>query len=97
MSTTHDLVTFITSITDGRLLSAQMLDTMTPDTTTGFGIGITSFDTPAGPALGMHGVITGYDCLVGVIVDSGDLFVILSNDDGRSINDLADQVIDAWA
>ena len=97
VSTTHDLVTFITSITDGRLLSAQMLDTMTPDTTTGFGVGITSFDTPAGPALGMHGAITGYDCLVGVIVDSGDLFVILSNDDGRSINDLADQVIDAWA
>jgi D-alanyl-D-alanine carboxypeptidase len=97
VSNTHDLVTFITALTDGRLISATMLDAMTADTSNSqFGFGIEYIHTPAGVAYGKRGAITGYDCEIGIMVNTGDTFVILGNDDSRDMEDLVAQVTSSW-
>ena len=71
-----------------------MLDAMTVDVADGnFGLGIEPFDTPASVAFTHGGFIPGFMSRIGVIAETGDVFIVLGNDDSRNLDDLVTQII----
>jgi hypothetical protein len=61
-----------------------------------FGLGIEPFDTPAGVAFTHGGFIPGFMTRVGVIAETGDVFVVAGNDDTRNLDDLVTQIVASW-
>jgi D-alanyl-D-alanine carboxypeptidase len=98
VSTAPDLADFISALADGQLLSPEMFSEMTRDVASeGFGLGIFPFGLPSGVGIGNGGAIPGFATLMGIVPEAGDLFVILTNDDSRSIDDLATEIISTWS
>lgn len=98
VSTAPDLAEFLGALADGRLLSPGALNAMTRDVATEqFGLGVFPSGLPSGGGFGNGGAIPGFAAFMGTDPETGDLFVILTNDDHRSLDDLATQLIAAWS
>lgn len=95
VSTAPDVATYVSALTGGRLLSPETYTAMTQDLdSTGFGLGVQVFLLRSSVIVrpGMRGNITGFDCLWGIVPETDQLFVLLTNDDTRNIDELAVRV-----
>ena len=97
VSTAPDLATFIAALAAGQLISPDMLDAMAEGAANGdFGLGVDPFDTPAGVAFTHGGFIPGFMTRIGLIAETGDVFMVLGNDDTRDYDDLVTQIVASW-
>ncbi len=97
VSTVDDLATFLTSLFEGDLVSAESLAEMTDTGTSGYGLGL--FAAQFGdedPGYAHNGSIPGFSSTMGISPASGDLIVILVNNDIMIADQLAPQIIQAW-
>jgi D-alanyl-D-alanine carboxypeptidase len=97
VSTVDDLATFLTSLFEGDLVSAERLAEMTDTGTSGYGLGL--FAAQFGdedPGYAHNGSIPGFSSTMGISPASGDLIVILVNNDIMIADQLAPQIIQAW-
>ena len=60
-----------------------------------YGLGLMVVEFPSGVGFGHEGGIPGYQSLAGIQPDSGDLVVILTNDENVPIR-LFDRLLAAW-
>ncbi|WP_225753954.1 serine hydrolase [Actinotalea sp. Marseille-Q4924] len=99
VSTAPDLVTFFTALAGGDLVSQDSLNRMRSfvpsDEEAWYGLGLGRVDFPSGDGFGHSGEIPGYTSLAAIRPESGDLVVILTNDDNTPHLDL-DRLFAAW-
>lgn len=97
VSTVDDLATFLTSLFDGDLISVESLAEMTDTGISGYGLGL--FVAQFGndnPGYAHNGSIPGFSATMGISPGSGDLIVIVVNNDIMIADQLAPQIIQAW-
>lgn len=98
VSTAPDLATYISALAGGQLLSPDTFTEMTRDVASEqFGLGIFPSGLPSGVGIGNGGAIPGFAAFMGIEPEAGDLFVNLTNDDSRRIDDLATKIISTWS
>lgn len=79
-STAPDLASILAAIANGSLISQHALDEMTRDfASEDFGIGVSFYDRPPGRTIEKRGAVTGFDCLVGFVPETGDISAVLTN------------------
>ncbi len=97
ISTTRDLARFLTGLFDGELISAERLDEMTDVADDGYGLGL--FSARLGPdsrAYAHNGSIPGYSSTMAIDPVSGDVLVILTNNDALIADQLAPLIVANW-
>ncbi|WP_170955424.1 serine hydrolase domain-containing protein [Ornithinimicrobium cerasi] len=97
VSTAPDLVTFLTALEEGRLLSARSWDQMTDFTTIAdqerVGLGVFEFTIGEQTLLGHGGDFPGYQALAAFEPASGEVLVVLTNDDNTPLAHLVEIVL----
>lgn len=97
VSTVDDLATFLTSLFDGDLISVESLAEMTDTGISGYGLGLFAAQFGDGdPGYAHNGSIPGFSATMGISPGSGDLIVILANNDIMIADQFAPQIIQAW-
>ncbi len=97
VSTTADLAAFMIALFDGRLVSPDSLVEMTTVAGDGYGLGLFAADLGDGkPAYAHSGGITGYASTMGISPETGDVIVILSNNDTMIPDLLAPFILSSW-
>jgi len=97
VSTVDDLATFFMSLFEGDLISEVALTEMTDTGTSGYGLGLFQAQLGLGnPGFAHNGAIPGYSCTMGIAPASGDLLVILTNNDLLVADLLAKTIVTAW-
>ncbi|MDT0167204.1 serine hydrolase domain-containing protein [Actinotalea sp. AC32] len=99
VSTAPDLATFFTALASGELVGRDSLDRMTAfvpsDDGAWYGLGLGLVPFPSGDGFGHGGDIPGYQSLAAVRPESGDLVVVLTNDENFPIVDV-ERILTAW-
>ncbi|WP_418605159.1 serine hydrolase domain-containing protein [Georgenia sp. SUBG003] len=97
VSTAQDLTTFFRALAAGELLSPAAMDEMTDfQGRSGFGLGLWRVRLPTGPGYGHGGDLPGFDSFAAVREESGDVFVVLSNEDDLVPHQFKRAVFRAW-
>jgi D-alanyl-D-alanine carboxypeptidase len=97
VSTVDELATFLTSLFDGDLISAQTLAQMTDTGASGYGLGL--FAARLGdnePGYAHNGAIPGFSSTMGISQESGDMIIVLTNNDVLTADQVAPQIFSAW-
>ena len=82
ISTTGDLATFLTALFAGKVVSTEALSQMTTIGPTGNGLGLFDIGARTGfKGLGHNGFVGGYTSIMGIDPESGNVLVILTNND----------------
>ena len=94
ISSTADLATFLSALFDGRLISADALAQMTATEPDGYGLGLFAVSlNPGSPGYGHNGAIPGFSSTMAIDPASGDILVILTNNDTLNADTLAPQIL----
>lgn len=97
VSTAEDLTVFFRALSAGELLSAAAMDAMTDfQSQAGIGLGLWRVRLPTGPGYGHGGELPGYDSIAAVRPESGDVFVLLANEDELVPHQFERAVFRAW-
>lgn len=97
VSTATELNIFLRGLFDGELISSESLAEMTDTGDDGYGLGL--FVAQLGinnPGYAHNGAIYGYSSTMGISPDSGDVIVILTNNDALIADMLAPVFIQNW-
>ena len=97
VSTVDDLAGFLTSLFDGDLVSEQALAEMIDTGTSGYGLGL--FAARLGdnePGYAHNGAIPGFSSTMGISPQSGDMIIVLTNNDLLTADQVAPQIFAAW-
>ena len=97
ISSASDLLTFMSGLFDGQLISPDRLTEMTDVAATGYGFGL--FEAYLGvdnPGYAHNGGIPGYSSTMGISPGSGDAIVILTNNDALIADLLAPRILMNW-
>ncbi len=96
VSTAPNLVTFLTALEEGRLLSVRSWDQMTDFTTFAdrerVGLGVFEFTVGEQTLVGHGGDFPGYQALAAFEPTSGEVLVVLTNDDNTPLGHLVEIV-----
>jgi D-alanyl-D-alanine carboxypeptidase len=96
-STTGELATFFDALFAGKLVSPDSLDEMTDAGPDGYGLGLGIFDHPSGTRFyGHDGGMPGYTSSAVFDPSTGDIVVVLTNNDEVFAPELARNIIDNW-
>jgi D-alanyl-D-alanine carboxypeptidase len=94
ISTADDLARFLEALSAGRLTSTASLEEMLDTDATGYGLGISAVSfSPTQPGYGHGGSIPGFSSTMAIDPATGDLLVILTNNDALIADQLAPQVL----
>jgi D-alanyl-D-alanine carboxypeptidase len=97
ISTTGDLARFLTGLFAGELISEESLDQMTDVADDGYGLGLFAARLgPDSPGYAHNGVIPGYTSTMAIDPVSGDVLVILTNNDALIADQLAPRILLDW-
>lgn len=97
VSTAQDLTTFFHALAGGELLSAAAMDEMTDFRgRAGFGLGLWRVRLPTGPGYGHGGDLPGFRSFAAVRAESGDVLVVLANEDDLVPYQFDRAVFRAW-
>ena len=97
ISTTGDLARFLTGLFGGELISAERLEEMTDVADDGYGFGIFAARLgPDSPGYAHNGAIPGYTSTMAIDPATGDVIVILTNNDALVADVLAPRILTAW-
>lgn len=97
VSTATDLRTFMEGLFAGKLVSDESLAAMTDLGNAGHGFGLFAAQLGAGnPGYSHGGGIPGYLSTMGIAPESGDLLVVLTNNDTLIPDDLAFTIVTNW-
>jgi D-alanyl-D-alanine carboxypeptidase len=98
VSTPGELATFLAALFDGELVSATALSEMTTVGPDGYGLGLGSGEfEPGHPDYGHNGEIFGYLSFMAIQPDSGDVIVVLVNNDQIDVDQLLFDILSiAW-
>jgi D-alanyl-D-alanine carboxypeptidase len=97
VSTAEDLTVFFRALSAGVLLSATSMDEMTHfQGRAGAGLGLWRMKLPTGPGYGHGGHTPGYDSLAVVRPESGDVYILLLNEDALVPYQFERAVFRAW-
>jgi D-alanyl-D-alanine carboxypeptidase len=102
VSTTADLAMFLTALFEGELVSDELLAEMLDTGPEGYGLGIASTDLMLGSVgsdafYGHNGGIPGYISFMAGDPETGDIVVLLSNNEARDPHAAAAEILRAWA
>ena len=102
VSTTADLATFLTALYEGELVSDELLVEMLSTGPEGYGLGIASTDLMLGSVgsdsfYGHNGGIPGYISFMAGDPETGDIVVLLSNNEALDPHAAAAEILRAWA
>jgi len=102
VSTTADLAVFLTALFEGELVSDELLAEMLDTGPEGYGLGIASTDLMLGSVgsdafYGHNGGIPGYISFMAGDPETGDIVVLLSNNEARDPHAAAAEILRAWA
>jgi len=97
VATAEELQIFITALFNGELISAAALEKMTDTEANGYGFGILATELGAGnPGFAHNGAIPGYSSMMGISPESGDVIVILTNNEALIADLLAPEILRDW-
>jgi hypothetical protein len=101
VSTTADLATFLAALFEGELISDGLLAEMLDSGPEGYGLGIASTGLWLGGVgsdsfYGHSGRITGYVSVMAGDPESGDMVILLSNNEALDPHEPAAEIIRAW-
>jgi D-alanyl-D-alanine carboxypeptidase len=97
VSTAEDLTVFFRALSAGEMLSATSMDEMTDfQGRAGAGLGLWRMRLPTGPGYGHGGHTPGYDSLAVVRPESGDVYVLLLNEDNLVPFQFERAIFRAW-
>lgn len=97
VSTAEDLSVFFRALSAGDLLSAAALEEMTDVRgRAGVGLGVWRVQMPTGPGYGHGGEIPGYTAFAAVRPASGDVLVMLANEDALLPHQVERALFRAW-
>jgi D-alanyl-D-alanine carboxypeptidase len=97
VSTVGDLADFLAALFAGEVISERSLDEMTTIGPEGYGLGLASIDLgPDSTAYGHGGRIFGGSAAMAIEPASGDVLVIVTNNDGLIAERLAAQILENW-
>lgn len=97
ISTTGDLARFLTGLFHGELISEELLAEMTDVADDGYGLGLFAARLgPDRPGYAHSGSIPGYTSTMAIDPVSGDVLVILTNNDTLVADLLAPRILMAW-
>lgn len=97
VSTAPDLVDFMTALRDGQLVSSQSWEQMSHFTDAGdggrFGLGLFEFTMGERTLIGHSGSFPGYSSLAAFEPESGEIIVLLTNDQNTPLDPLVETVL----
>lgn len=94
VSTAKDLVTFLSALDEGKLVSAHGWEQMTTDTEgDGVGLGLFKATIAEREVVGHDGYIHGYSSFVSLLPGSDEAFVVLSNDQDVAAVQVAETIL----
>jgi D-alanyl-D-alanine carboxypeptidase len=97
VSTAPDLVTFISALGDGELVSSQSWDQMTDFTEAGdgerFGLGLFEFTVGERTLIGHIGAFPGFTSVAAYEPETSGAIVLLTNDDNMPLDQLVDTAL----
>lgn len=97
VSTATELRVFMEALFGGELISEASLDAMTDTGADGYGLGLFVAQLGAdNPGYAHNGAIPGYSSTMGISPESGDVIVILTNNDQLVADLLAPQILSVW-
>jgi D-alanyl-D-alanine carboxypeptidase len=97
VSTVDDLDAFLLSLFEGDLISAAALTEMTDTGSSGYGLGLFTAQLGAGnPGFAHNGSTPGYSSTMGIAPASGDVIVVLTNNDNLVADALAQMIVTEW-
>ncbi|SOC55222.1 serine hydrolase domain-containing protein [Ornithinimicrobium cerasi] len=94
VSTAADLVTFLSALDDGQLITAHSWEAMSSDPQgNGVGLGLFSATIVERDAVGHDGEIHGYSSITLLLPDSDEVVVVLSNDQEVPAIEVAENIL----
>lgn len=97
VSTVDDLSTFLMSLFEGDLISADALMEMTDTGTSGYGLGLFAAQLGDGnPGYAHNGSIPGFSSVMAISPEAGDIVVVLANNDILIAEQMPPQIFAAW-
>ncbi len=97
VSTGPELARFLQALVGGELMTESSFEAMTEGMQeNGYGLGLFPIGFPTGMAIGHGGGIPGFTSIMGIQPETGDLLVVVSNDDFDDANELAQRVVRTW-
>jgi D-alanyl-D-alanine carboxypeptidase len=94
VSTAADLVTFLSALDDGQLITAQSWEEMIPDPQeNGVGLGLFKATIAERDVVGHDGEIHGYSSIILLLPESDEVMVVLSNDQEVPAAEVAETIL----